>query len=323
MTNLISLMKRRVGYRQCILRITVCLFALTQCPALLAANQAKILIVNSDQTVLKYQDVENAFKNQMGAFTHQMTVYDLPADDNFEPLNQLIKNESPDLIYSIGAKAYQASVQFSANKPVLFSSVINWQRFPRSPNNYGVANELSLSQELSLLHYLLPAVRKIGVIYNPSINQERINQARAQMTELGLTLAEQTLTEPLQLDELLQQLLPTVDALWLIADPTVLSDKDSVEKVFTATKAHNKPVYTYSDAYTKYGASLVVSADTATMGRQAANLAQAVLLHEPIKDPVQTPAGSHITLNVCELGKLNVSYNSDALDAVNQLLECH
>ncbi|KJV06015.1 hypothetical protein VZ94_14050 [Methylocucumis oryzae] len=108
--------------------------------------------------------------------------------------------------------------------------MINWQRFPRSPNNYGVANELSLSQELSLLHYLLPAVRKIGVIYNPSINQERINQARAQMAELGLTIAEQTLTEPLQLDELLQQLLPTVDALWLIADPTVLSDKDSVEK---------------------------------------------------------------------------------------------
>ncbi|KJV06014.1 hypothetical protein [Methylocucumis oryzae] len=105
MTNLISLMQRRVGYGHCILRITVCLCALIQCSALFAANPAKILIVNSDQTVLKYQDVENAFKNQMGAFTAQMTVYDLPADDNFEPLNQLIKNESPDLIYSIGAKA--------------------------------------------------------------------------------------------------------------------------------------------------------------------------------------------------------------------------
>lgn len=296
---------------------------LVNSPALLAANQAKILIVNSDQSVLKYQDVENAFKSQMNAFTNQMVVHDLPADDNLEPLNQLIKNENPDLIYSIGAKAYQASVQFSANKPVLFSSVINWQRFPRSPNNYGVANELSLSQELSLLHYLLPVVRKVGVIYNPSINQERINQARLSMAELGLTLSEQTLTDHAQLEQVLKQLLPTVDALWLIADPAVLTDKDSVETVFTATKAHNKPVYTYSDAYTKYGASLVVSADTATMGRQAANLAQAVLLHEPIKDAVQTPAGSHITLNVCELGKLNVSYNSDALDAVNQLLECH
>jgi putative ABC transport system substrate-binding protein len=72
----------------------------------------------------------------------------------------------------------------------------------------------------------------------------------------------------------------------------------------------------------RYGASLVVAADTPTIGRQAANLAQSILRHEPIAEAVQAPAGSHITLNVCQLGKLKASYNEDALDSVNQLLEC-
>ena len=71
-----------------------------------------------------------------------------------------------------------------------------------------------------------------------------------------------------------------------------------------------------------YGASLIIAADTPTMGRQAANLAQNILLHERIKEVVQTPAGSHIALNVCQLNKINIRYNADALDAVNQIIEC-
>ena len=111
--------------------------------------------------------------------------------------------------------------------------------------------------------------------------------------------------------------------MWLIADPGVLADKATVEKIFASSAQLKKPIYTYSDAFVNYGASLVIAADTPTMGRQAANLAQSILLHESIKELVQTPAGSTITLNTCQLGKINAGYNEDALDSVNQLVGCH
>jgi len=288
-----------------------------------ASAQAKILIVNSDDTVEKYRQVKDAFKLQITPYAGRIIDVDVQQTEQADALEKLIKDESPDLIYSIGSKAYQLATQYGGSKPVLFSSVINWQRFERHDNNYGVANELSLTQELSLLRYVLPGLKRVGVLYNPNFNMERIAEARRQMQEMDLTLVEQAVTDAAQLDKILDGLLPTVDVLWLIADPGVLADRASVEKVFAVSSRYKKPVYTYSDAFTKYGASLVVSADTPTMGRQAANLAQSILLREPIKNAVQTPAGSHITLNVCQLGKLNANYNTDALDAINQLLECH
>jgi len=285
--------------------------------------QAKILIVNSDDAVPKYRQVKDAFKTQITPYTGRIIDVDLQRTDQPELLEKLIKDENPDLIYSIGSKAYQLTTQFGGNKPVLFSSVINWQRFERRDNSYGVANELSLSQELSLLRFMLPGLQRVGVVYDPRFSTERIIEARNQAKELGLALIEQVVDESHSLQQQLEGLLDKIDVLWLIADPGVLADRTAVEQIFTGSKLHKKPVYTYSDAYMEYGASLVVAADTPTMGRQAATMAQTLLLHEPLKEAVQTPAGSHISLNACQLGKLGATYNADALDAVNQLLECH
>lgn len=289
----------------------------------IAQTPAKILIVNSDATVNKYRQVEEAFTLQMGSYPGRIIDFDVQQAGKPELLEKLIKDESPDLIYSIGSQAYQLASQFGGNKPLLFSSVINWQRFERHGNSYGIANELSLNQELSLLRFVLPSLQRVGVIYDPHYSKERITEARNQASELGLTLIEQVVDEDHPLARSLEGLLDKIDVLWLIADPGVLADRATVEKIFTDSSQHKKPVYTYSDAFMNYGASLVVAADTPTMGRQAANMAQAILLREPLKETVQSPAGSHITLNACQLGKLDTHYNSDALDAVNQLLECH
>jgi putative ABC transport system substrate-binding protein len=287
-----------------------------------AQAQAKILIVNSDDTVNKYRQVKDAFKLQITPHAGRIIDFNVQQSQPPEVLEKLIKDESPDLIYSIGSQAYQLATQFGGSKPVLFSSVINWQRFEKRDNSYGVANELSLSQELSLLRFVLPGLQRIGVIYDPQFSTERITEARNQARDLGLTLVEQTVDGDTPLANNLDTLLDKIDVLWLIADPGVLADRATVKNIFQASTRHKKPVYTYSDAFMNYGASLVVAADTPTMGRQAANMAQAILLREPLKEAVQTPAGSHITLNACQLGKLDAHYNSDALDAVNQLLEC-
>ena len=299
----------------------VILFLMGVVPAF-ADNPSKIFIVNSDATVTKYREVKLAFISQLNKQTNSTVEFTI--DDNHTPeqLEKLIKSENPDLIFSIGSQAYQLSSQYGENNPILFSSAINWQRFGHRDNTFGIANELSMSQELSLSRYVLPGLNRIGVIYDPKFNTERIAEARKQATELGLTLVELNNFEADSLEKNVEELLSKIDILWLIADPSVLSDKDTVEKIFNLSTEHKKPIITYSNAFMSYGASLIIAADTPTMGRQAANLAQNILLHERIKEVVQTPAGSHIALNVCQLNKINIRYNADALDAVNQIIEC-
>jgi len=128
--------------------------------------------------------------------------------------------------------------------------------------------------------------------------------------------------DPGELKGALSSLLSRVDLLWLIADPGVLADRATIEQIFATGDTLKKPIYTYSDAFVRYGASLVAAAYTPTMCWQAANLTQSILRKEPITEAVHSPAGSHITLNLCQHGKLKASYNPDALDSVNRLLEC-
>lgn len=301
--------------------ICMALFIATPMPAI-AENPAKILIVNSDASVSKYREVKSAFTSQINKQSVRTVELSIDANHPPEQLQNIIKSENPDLIFSIGSQAYQLSNQYGETKPILFSSAINWQRFGHRDNTFGIANELSVSQELSLSRYVLPGLNRIGVIYDPKFNSERITEARKQASELGLTLIELNSFDAESLEKNVEELLSKIDVLWLIADPTVLSDKETVEKIFNLSTEHKKPIITYSNAFMSYGASLIIAADTPTMGRQAANMAQNILLHERITELVQTPAGSHIALNVCQLNKINIHYNADALDAVNQIIEC-
>lgn len=308
--------------RRFIQSVTVITALCIPLPAATAQSAAKILLVNSDAAVDKYRQVENVFRAQIPFDVGRVVAVALDPSQAPEALEKLFRDENPALIYSIGSKAYQLASQFGGDKPVLFSSVINWQRFERRGNHYGIANELSAAQELSLLHYIFPALHRVGVLYDAQYSQQRIAEARIQAAEVGLTLVAQVVEDG-DTDSALEALLPQIDVLWLIADPGVLADRNAVEDIFAASEEQRKPVYTYSDAYLSYGASLVVAADTPTIGRQAANLAQALLRHESVTETVQTPAGSHITLNPCQLGKLKIEYNDEALDSVNRLLECN
>jgi len=284
--------------------------------------QAKILIINSDDTVIKYREVKEAFKLQIAP--NMVRIIDFKIQDAKEPevLEKLIKSESPDIIYAIGSNAYQLAAQYSGDKPLLFSSVINWERFGRGINKYGVANELSLSQEMSLLRYVLPDLKRVGVIYDPHFSTERIAEARIQTNELGLKLVELKVEGADDLEEKLNSLLSEIDVLWVIADPGVLADNATVQKIFAMSAEMKKPIFTYADGFVALGASLIIAADTPTMGRQAANIAKSILQHESIKEPIQTPAGSTITLNTCQLSKISVDFNSDALDSINKLIGC-
>ena len=303
--------------------ILICMALFIATPmAAIAENPAKILIVNSDASVSKYREVKSAFTSQINKQSVRTVEFSIDANHQPEQLQNIIKSEKPDLIFSIGSQAYQLSNQYGETKPILFSSAINWQRFGHRDNTFGIANELSVSQELSLSRYVLPGLNRIGVIYDPKFNSERIAEARKQASELGLTLIELNSFDADSLEKNVEELLSKIDILWLIADPSVLSDKETVEKIFNLSTEHKKPIITYSNAFMSYGASLIIAADTPTMGRQAANMAQNILLHERINELVQTPAGSHIALNVCQLNKINIHYNADALDAVNQIIEC-
>ena len=119
----------------------------------------------------------------------------------------------------------------------------------------------------------------------------------------------------------LKELLKEIDALWLISDPVVMSDKKTLIELFKQCDASKIPVLSYHDAFADYGAMVIVSVDNPTTGRQAAAISREVLSKDIVRKKVQLPAGSHIFFNLKKANEYGLKYREMALSAVNRVIE--
>ena len=287
------------------------------------AQSSKVLIVNSDNTVYRYENIATEFKKVLQQNTYQWAEFNLNGHANAEvELKQLIQQENPALIYCIGTKAYSLVRNYAPHKKLLFSAVINWRRLDIDEYTYGVANELSSAQEISLLRYFFPTIKTIGLLYNDKFSREYVENIKKDALALNINIINQPINEMQEVNEALNELMPKIDMFWIISDPIVLSSKESVQQIFQTAQQQKKPVYAYSDVYIEQGAVLTVSADIATIGRQSAGLAMMMDKDKVPAGTVQSPAGSTVTLNKCRLDALQLKFNQDALDSVNKIVSC-
>ncbi len=124
--------------------------------------------------------------------------------------------------------------------------------------------------------------------------------------EVGIEVIGVPIEKDKEVKAALNTLLPTIDALWLISDPVVLAGTERVKEIFTLCDAMKKPVFAYDKLFANFGAALIISADIATMGKQAAKAANNILNDNKSMEKVQNPAGSSIAINVKKLEQYGI-----------------
>ncbi len=289
-------------------------------PATLAAEkEPKVLLINADATVEKYKVAQEEFKK---AFARP--VLEVNLDDkkwNIPAVEELLYDEYPDLTYCIGSKAYLIANRYISEKDIVFSSIINWQRVPMTKKTYGVSNELHSGMQMTLFRYIFPELRKIGILYSERYNSQWFKETKDEAREMGVEIMGWAVSDNKRTISDLKELLPAIDALWLISDPVIMSDKKMLMEIFKECDAKKVPVLSYNDVFTDYGATLIVSVDNPTIGRQAAGIAMEVLSVGKMEEKIQYPAGSHIILNLKKVKEYGLHYKEEALGSVNQIIE--
>ena len=286
---------------------------------LFAEEAGNILVLNSDASIGKYTMTQEEFQKMLST---PVKAVDLGRQKwNVSAVEELFYDEDPDLIYCIGTKAYLLANKYAAETPIVFSSIINWLRLPRTDHTYGVSNELHAGMEMMLFRYVFPEMQKIGVLYSQKYTEEWFKQAQKDAAEMGFELVGRKVSKKEQVSSGLEKLLPQVDAYWLISDPTLMTDKQDLFDILNICHRTQIPVFSYHEAFASFGAVLTVSVDDPTIGRQAAGIAMEVLANEPLEEKVQFPAGSYIVLNLKRVKEYGLAYNEDALGSVNDILE--
>jgi putative ABC transport system substrate-binding protein len=294
--------------------------AVLLCSSNLVAEEAgKIVVLNSDASIGKYAVTQEEFEKMLPEGVKAIDLGRKKWDE--AAVEEFFYDEDPDLIYCIGTKAYLLAHKYGGDTPIVFSSIINWLRLPRTEQTYGVSNELHAGMEMMLLRYVFPEMRKIGILYSEKYTEEWFRQAQQDAVEMGFAFVGQKVSDKKQVSSRLAQLLKEVDAYWLISDPTLMTSKEELFEILDICHRAQIPVFSYHEAFASFGAVLTVSVDDPTIGRQAAGMAAEVLAHDALEEKVQFPAGSYIVLNLKRVKEYGLSYNEDALGSVNDILE--
>ena len=288
--------------------------------SLLSADEGpKIMVINSNAAIDKYRTAQEEFTKSLSGPVIELDL----GTEKLRPreIEELLYDQYPDLVYCIGTKAYLLANKFISDRNIVFSSIIDWHRLPRAPKTFGISNELNPEMQITLYRYMLPEIKHVGVLYSPKYNKHWFEEAEKAAKAMDFQLTGEPVSKKRNTLSHLKELLPKVDALWLISDPVILASKKTLTEIFEICDRQKIPILSYHPAFAEYGAMMVVSVNDATTGRQAAAMSQEVLAGDTVTRKVQMPAGSHIILNMNKADAYGLKYSSRALGAVNRIIQ--
>lgn len=283
---------------------------LVMCFSILHAET--ILVMNSNAKVTRYSQMEKSFKKHIDTKIQHVDIAKMSKKEVKEYLYKVY----PDVIYAIGTKAYQYAYNFVPEKKIFFSSIVSYKRLHMNKNIFGVANELHTGMRLTLIKSLLSKTKSLSLIYS-RYTKDIYKSFEEEAKNVGIEITGQMIGDDDVFD--MQKILNS-DAFMMIADPILIKNESKIKALFKEMKRSKKPVIAYHKAYINYGAMLVLSVDTMTIGKQVASMMYSEkvgALHQRI----QVPIGSEVIFNEGLAKRMGVYYNKSALDIVNKVIE--
>lgn len=251
-----------------------------------------------------------------------------PAISRFDPgyytgkderLNE-VKKRNPQLVVTLGSAATEKVAKVIKDSPVLFCMALNplasgfIRSMASSGNNLtGASLDIPAQVQFEAIRTILPAVKKIGVIYNPQETDSVVQQARKVAKDMGLELVTVPIPSSDKVPDALRALDKSVDALWSVADSTTFTPA-SMEFIFLHTLRNKLPFMGLSPAFVKAGALLALAVDYQEVGNQCGTLATRILAGDnPSSMPITTPQRAILHVNLKTAETLGIKIPPDRL----------
>lgn len=249
---------------------------------------------------LSYYNETVAGAKEVLATDATVKVYDLRGNVTAgRMIVEKLRAEQPDLVIAVGLKAALAAKLEIFDSPVVVCMVMDTESYGFTASNfYGVLMQAPIAQQLISLHGVMPQAKRIGLLYDERFTGTLVQEAIKEAEKLRLQVVPALIAAPDDLPAALRALTPKIDALWLMQDQTVITER-SIQFILETTLDAKVPVFAFSPTLVQQGAlgALVVNAVDA--GRQAGHLGKRLLRQEVVKGPrFVLPEKTELALNL-------------------------
>ncbi|MFO0699776.1 MAG: ABC transporter substrate-binding protein [Nitrospira sp.] len=239
-------------------------------------------------TILKSSDIK-AYNEAIDGFKATspgsaiFAEYDLRGDlERGKQLAKRVRTSESSLVVAVGLKAALAAKLEIEHIPILYMMILDpFKHHLAADNMTGVLLEIPSDRQFKIMRSFLPSLHRIGMLYDPEKTLAKLKEAELRAPAQDFQIQGFPVTSEKDVPQQLRTLLSESDALWLIPDPTVVTD-ESIRFILESAVAKQVPVIAFSTEFTRLGALLSLSVDYGEVGRETGRLAKRILNGEPV-----------------------------------------
>ncbi len=237
-------------------------------PSKLLAAEACVVVSNDLQP---YREALAGFEQSFPG-----TVHDFNLKGSAEGASALLKKLEKtrcDLYVGFGSLAFDFLSLRTTEKPIVYAVVLNVLPQKRGGRPVaGVRLEPDPDQVLEAIETVLPAARRIGVLYSPALTQQYVDEAKRAAKRHGRTLVPIAVQSIGETVHSAQTLAKSADLIWMIAD-AVTSSKLVFEQLLVISFQRGIPLFGLSPRHARHAALLALEVDYRAHGEKAAEIA--------------------------------------------------
>lgn len=223
---------------------------------------------------------------------------------NLQSMSEQLARDN-DLMLAIATPAAQSLATIEYEKPILFTAVtdpvdaglVESNEAPGT-NLTGTSDMVPIDQQIELLLSIVPEAETIGIIYNSSEPNSKIQADAAieALNEAGVEIQVSTVTSTNDVQQVVTSLASEVDGLYIPTDNTIASTIATVGEV---AKEYKLPVVGGDSNQVEGGALATYGISYEELGRQTARMALEILENgQAIEElPVQISENLELAVN--------------------------
>jgi len=180
-----------------------------------------------------------------------------------------LSNDPYDLVAAIGPEAAVFVWENNLPSKKMYVAVLDPESLSElGPGACGISLRIPVAVQVETIAQNFNAIEKIGLIFDPRHNQWFFEQAFSAASNFGIEIVAMPVNSKNQITGLLKEQRGKIEAIWMIPDPTVISEK-IIHYVIKQGIYNNMGVIGYNSFFTRSGAFFSFEFDYESLGLQA------------------------------------------------------
>lgn len=241
---------------------------------------------------------------------------------NLKSMSEKLNSMNPALTIGIATPAAQALANVQKTTPMIMGAIsspieaglVKNMKHP-GHNITGVSNTNPTSAQIKLIHEVMPNVKELGVIYTAGnvTSQVTVQQLKKIAPKYGMTIKPYTITNTNDLDQVSQQMLKEVKAVYITQDNEIASAMKTLVKNANIAKI---PLFPPAGTMVEDGGLATVGINQYDLGVATADMAVDVLKgrSKPATTPVKVIGKGQLYLNMKEAKLLGIQFPQKLID---------